>query len=176
MSQPYIAEIRMYPFTYAPRDWAWCYGQIIPISYNSTLFSIIGDFYGGDGRVSMALPNLQGRAVMGSGTGPGLSTRRIDQRIGTVGVELTSNQMPTHQHRVLGANGPVDGATDEGNADSVLGPQRGASVYKKDSLHNANLRADTIAYSGSGQAHENRQPYLAIPFCICLDGIYPPRN
>jgi len=176
MSQPFIAEIRMYPFTYAPMSWAQCDGQLMAISQNMALFAIIGSTYGGDGRISMGAPNLRGRAVVGSGIGPGLLPRSLGQPNGIAGVALSVNQIPAHSHDVQGAFGPAGGATAEGNASSVLGPQRGSLVYKKNVGHDANLHAETISISGSGQIHENRQPYLAIPFCICLEGIFPPRN
>lgn len=179
MSDPFYAEIRMLPYTFAPRFWGRCDGQLMDISQNTALFSLVGTTYGGDGRVSFGLPNLQGRAPLHWGTAPGLSPHYWGEMDGEPQVVLTRDEMPSHDHQVSAAFGTPDTITDEGQ-NNYLGPQFDPNItpYKQpfDGNNQVKMSYETIGVSGGSQAHENRQPYLAVQFCICLMGDWPPRN
>lgn len=172
MSEPFVAEIRIFAGNFAPRGWAFCNGQLLPISQNTALFSLIGTTYGGDGRTTTALPNLQGRAPMHPGRGPGLTDRRLGQRGGVETVTLTEAQMPQHRHS-------AEATTDTGVTNepvnhypaTVLG--RGSNLYKSSGSHTP---MDPLRNSGGSQPHNNMQPYLAINFIIALVGLYPSRS
>lgn len=173
MSEPFFAEIRILPYTFAPLDWASCDGQIIQVTQNTALYSIIGNQYGGTVGQTFALPNLKGRVPMGIGSGPGLTPRSIAQTGGTETVQLIYSEMPSHIHAAMSERDPVETPSPVG-AFFGLAP---ATYYWSDNL--ANLSPATpvfLATAGSGGAHENRQPYLALQFCICLNGDYPVRN
>ncbi len=180
MSDPFYAEIRILPYTFAPRTWAYCDGQFMAIAQNTALFSLVGTTYGGDGRTTFGIPNLQGRAplhAVGNQHAPGLSSHVLGQMGGFPAVTLTSAQMPSHDHQVIAGFGQV--TTDEGQ-NNYLGPQLAPALtpYKQpfDGQNQVAMGTTTIGTAGGNQAHENRQPFLAVPFCICLEGIYPPRN
>ncbi len=174
MSDPFIAEIRIFASNFAPRNWAFCNGQLLPISQNTALFSLIGTTYGGDGRTRTALPNLQGRAPMHPGQGPGLTSRRLGQISGTTTVTLTEAQMPHHTHAVQAMAEPASLFSPNADA-SVLARSVGGNAYATDS--NATpLDPQTIGDVGVSQAHENRQPYIAMHFIIALRGVYPNRG
>ncbi len=165
MSEPFIAEIRIFAGNFAPRGWAFCDGQLLPISNNTALFSLIGTTYGGDGRSTTALPNLQGRAPMHPGRGPGLTERKLGQRIGAEATSLSEAQIPSHTHN-------VDAHTDGDETSPV-------NHYLEDCWYTATANADSgsvISNTGSGQSHNNMQPYLAINFIIALQGLYPSRS
>jgi microcystin-dependent protein len=172
MSEPFVAEIRIVAFNFAPRGWAFCDGQLLPISQNTALFSLIGTTYGGDGRTTTALPNLQGRAPMHPGRGPGLTDRRLGQRGGTETVTLTEAQMPQHNHTEFGEDASARANTSQNNAFS--GP-RNNDVYAP-SANLVAMNPNMIGNTGGSQAHNNMQPYLTINFCIALVGLYPSRS
>ena len=179
MSAPFIGEIRMFPYTFAPRDWAFCEGQLLPISQNTALFSIIGTIYGGDGRTTMGLPDLRGRAPLGYSPTPhqGLSPNRLGELNGQEAVTLLSTQMPAHTHITHAYNGA--GTTSE-PSNQVL-PARDVSpdrfYISKDNTQNlVPMSGYALSMAGGSQSHENRQPYLTTNFCICLQGEYPQRN
>lgn len=172
MSDPFVAEIRVLPFNFAPTGWASCDGQLIPISQNTALFSLLGTNYGGDGKASFGLPNLGGRMAMGFGQGPGLSPRDIGEAVGQADVTLGINEMPAHGHTLMGGSAGL--AASPSNA-AMAPPANGASVYRMPGATTA-MAAESLGISGGGQAHENRQPYLALTFCIALQGIFPPRS
>lgn len=175
MSEPFIAEVRIWGLTFAPRGWAFCNGQLLPISQNTALFSLIGTTYGGDGRTTVALPNLQGRAPMHPGNGPGLSSRRLGQYGGTEAETLTPAQMASHSHTVQAAGtaaGPVN--TPANNLPVISGGRGGVSRYG--SAAQGNMSADTLSDTGGGQSHANMQPYLTLTFTIALQGLYPSRS
>ena len=175
MSEPFIAEIRIFAGNFAPRSWAFCDGQLLPISQNTALFSLIGTTYGGDGRTTTALPNLQGRAPMHPGTGPGLTTRRLGEKVGTETVTLTEAQMAQHNHS-FHADGSTGGPLGGGaNASDPVGNYLGASVKYSGSTASQVTMTATSSTGGS-QAHNNMQPYLAINFIIALQGLYPSRS
>ena len=173
MSEPFVAEVRIFAGNFAPRGWALCNGQLLPINQNTALFSLIGTTYGGDGRTTMALPNLQGRAPMHPGRGPGLTDRRLGENGGVTEVALTTSQMPSHTHATPYFN----------NEQATTGiPSAGATPGVNDSQHNYGPELDTESMSGQAlkpeggsQPHNNMQPYLGMNFIIALIGLYPSR-
>ncbi len=173
MSEPFLAEIRMFAGNFAPRGWAFCNGQLLPIAQNTALFSLIGTTYGGDGRTTTALPNLQGRAPMHPGIGPGLSDRRLGQAGGTETVTLNVNQMPLHTHIPRGTTGVNTLENPEQNS---WGQHSEENAYRNAANMNVNMSQDAVGAFGGGQAHDNRQPFLTLNFIIALVGIYPSRN
>jgi microcystin-dependent protein len=182
MSEPYIGEIRCFGFNFAPVGWAFCNGQLLSIAENQALFAILGTIYGGDGQTTFALPNLQGRIPMHWGSNPpGRSTTQIGEVEGSTTVTLTANQIPQHAHDVRSGDVKA-GAQGENtaipNAQSYLSnsalPNR---VYKTDpTSFTAQFSPKAISPAGGSQPHENMQPYLAINFCIALQGIFPSQN
>lgn len=172
MSEPFIAEIRIFAGNFAPRSWAFCNGQLLPISQNSALFSLIGTTYGGDGRTTTALPDIQGRAVMHPGRGPGLTSRRLGQRGGTEMVSLSEAQMPNHNHNFMAAPSPAEVKSPSGNS---LARSTGGTLYKATGtlvdMNNAALQS-----AGGSQPHNNMQPFLTMNFIIALQGLYPSRS
>ena len=173
MSEPFIAEIRIFAGNFAVRGWAFCNGQLLPVAQNTALFSLVGTTYGGDGRTTFGLPDLQGRAPMGEGRGPGLSDRRLGLKIGADIASVSDAQMASHNHSAKGSeNAPVSGMP--ANNYVAHGSGRGANAY---------LNADTnigaskeLLPTGGGGAHNNMQPYLALNFIIALQGLYPSRS
>ncbi|MCB1852562.1 MAG: phage tail protein [Gammaproteobacteria bacterium] len=171
MSEPFVAEIKIFAGNFAPRGYAFCNGQLLPIAQNTALFSLIGTTYGGDGRSTTALPNLQGRAAMHPGRGPGLTDRRLGERVGVTSVTLSEAQMPQHNHVMQGfPSAEVANPTSTrglGNAPIYGSPAAGTL---------GDLAAAAIGNTGGNQSHNNMQPYLAMNFIIALQGIYPPRS
>lgn len=167
MSEPFLAEIRMVGFNFAPRGWAFCDGQILPINQNQSLYSLLGTTYGGDGRTSLGLPDLRGRAPMHfNGSHP------LGQKGGQETHTLQVSEMPAHNHNLNASGAETGGITPGGN---VLA-NAGASLYTDQiAVNKGQLRASTIGTVG-GQAHNNMQPTLAIRFCIALRGLFPSRN
>jgi microcystin-dependent protein len=173
MSEPFIAEIRIFAGNFAPRGWAFCNGQLLPIAQNTALFSLIGTTYGGDGRTTTALPNLQGRAPMHPGRGPGLTERRLGQRGGVETVTLSEAQMPNHAHQMTASPNPGEApGPGTGNA---LARSVGASAYAP-ANNLVSFAAETMPNAGGSQSHNNMQPFLAINFVIALVGLYPSRS
>jgi microcystin-dependent protein len=172
MSDPFIAEIRVMPYNFAPRGWAGCDGQLIPIAQNTALFSLLGTSYGGDGRSTFALPDLRASFVMGPGDGPGLSQRYLGEHTGSATVTLLASEMPAHSHALQA--GVTPGAT--GPAGNVMAPTAGgAKVYRAPGAA-APMAASAISPAGGSVPHENRQPYLGLTFCIALQGSFPQRS
>jgi microcystin-dependent protein len=170
MSEPFIAEVRIFAGNFAPRGWAFCDGQLLPIAQNTALFSLIGTTYGGDGRTTTALPNLQGRAPMHPGRGPGLTSRRLGERLGVETVTLSESQLPSHTHGV-NSFGTPDSATPAGDKGIGAAPIYGDAAGTK-----VNMAANAVGSVGGGQAHNNMQPYLGLNFIIALQGLYPSRS
>jgi microcystin-dependent protein len=172
MSEPFIAEIRIFAGNFAPRSWAFCDGQLLPVSQNTALFSLIGTTYGGDGRSTMALPNLMGRAPMHPGRGPGLTERRLGERGGVETVTVTEAQMPNHNHNWRAAEDPADLQAPASNRamtrSSVNAWTASASLVP--------LAEQALQNSGGSQPHNNMQPYLVMNFIIALQGLYPSRS
>lgn len=173
MSEPFIAEIRVFAGNFAPRGWAFCNGQLLPVSQNTALFSLIGTTYGGDGRTTTALPNLQGRAPMHPGRGPGLTARRLGERGGVDAVTLSEAQMPSHTHSFVGVDRRADSGIAVGNA--VAEPRDG-NLYQTTSQNLVELSDQTLPNTGGSQPHNNLQPFLTINFIIALVGLYPSRS
>ena len=176
MSEPFIAEIRIFAGNFAPRGWAFCNGQLLPISQNTALFSLIGTTYGGDGRSTTALPNLQGRAPMHPGNGPGLTSRRLGQRGGVESVTLTEAQMPNHTHGLQAVQLTQftvgNSLTPGGNH---LAPPQTGNFYTG-TANNASMDTNAVTSTGGSQAHNNLQPFLTMNFIIALQGLYPSRG
>jgi microcystin-dependent protein len=183
MSEPFIAEIKLFAGNFAPRGFAFCNGQLLPISQNTALFSLIGTTYGGDGRNTTALPDMQDRAAMHPGRGPGLGDRRLGERGGSSAETLSQSQIPSHTHQVLAkgmGNDPVNNpvlantGVPSGNA---FATNPDTPLYGSDDGGAIDLLAsDAVSPVGGGLAHNNRQPYLGINFIIALTGLYPSRS
>lgn len=176
MSEPLIGEIRIIPYSFAPLNWAWCAGGVASIAQWQALFAVIGTTYGGDGRTTFGLPNLEGRVPLGYGQGPATSYYPIAQQYGFNSVSLTSNQLPSHTHEVFAGKSAGESTTPDGN--STVGLYRFNRLYYQSPTPSilAPMSNSALATAGAGEAHENRQPYLVLNFCIALDGIFPSRN
>ncbi|MEE9296354.1 MAG: tail fiber protein [Phycisphaerae bacterium] len=175
MSVPFIAEIKIFAGNFAPRGWAFCDGQLLPISQNTALFALVGTIYGGDGRTTFGIPNLRDRAPMHPGTGPGgLTTRRLGEGSGVETVTLSEAQMANHTHSVQGSALPA--SVNAPDNTTALARGVGGFTYGP----SANLVAlDTgslLPAGGGGVAHNNLQPFLTLNFIIALTGTFPSRN
>jgi microcystin-dependent protein len=173
MSQPFIGEIRMFGGNFAPAGWAFCNGQVIPISENDTLFNLIGTTYGGDGQETFALPNLQSRVPVHMGQGPGLSNYTIGQMGGVETVTLTTNQIPSHTHAPTANNGT---GTSTNPANNVWAGQPAYLQYNPGGSEDSALKSNAIQQAGGNQPHDNMIPYLCVNYIISLFGIYPTQN
>jgi microcystin-dependent protein len=169
MADPFVAEIRIFPFNFPPRGWAFCDGQLLPLSQNTALFSLLGTFYGGNGQSTFALPNLQGNVPVHVGQGSGLSSYFIGQEGGSETVTLLESEMPAHAHqaRCLGAFGDQPTAQNNSWARSTANPYI--------NTQNGQMSPQALAPSGSSFPHNNMQPYLTLNFCIAMQGVFPPR-
>jgi microcystin-dependent protein len=176
MSQPFVAEIRAVAYNFPPRGWAYCDGQLLPISQNTALFSLLGTTYGGDGKSNFALPNLQGQAVVGPGEGPGLSQYVLGESAGEQFLTLQSTEMPLHSHGIEAVPDPAD-LTDPG-ADRSLARSKPANAYQTDASAANQVQTDVhaLAPAGSGLPHNNMPPVLTLNFVIALQGVFPPRS
>ncbi|MBE9141564.1 phage tail protein [Nodosilinea sp. LEGE 07088] len=172
MSEPFIGEIRMFGGNFAPRNWAFCNGQLLPISQNAALFSLLGTIYGGDGRTTFALPDLRGRTPIHFGQGPGLSQYPQGDRGGIEQVALTLAEMPIHDHALMAADVPADQLSAANHALAV--PEEGP-IYAV-AQPNLAMAPGTVANTGNSQPHENRAPYLTVNYIIALVGIFPSRS
>jgi microcystin-dependent protein len=188
MSEPFIGQIQPYAFNFAPRGWALCDGQLMAISSNTALYSLLGTIYGGDGRTTFALPDLRGRAPIHQGTGPGLSTRKIGSKGGEERVTLAVSQMPSHNHTGDATlSGKVRCNSGAGNKDTPVGNSL-ATIARTNQYSDAGPNADmdegtvdasgnlTTSNAGGSQSHDNMQPYLTISYCIALIGLFPSRS
>lgn len=172
MSDPYIGEIRLFAGNFAPRNFAFCHGQLLPISENDALFSLLGTIYGGDGLTTFALPDLRGRVPLHMGQGPGLSNRSIGQRLGAETVTLTPSQIPLHAHAQRASTNAVNAG---------YGPMAAPGASATTSFYGSGapqvaMAATAVDNTGGNQPHSNMAPYLALNFIIALFGIYPSRN
>ena len=171
---PFVAEIRIFPFNFAPKGWAFCDGQILPLSQNTALFSLLGTTYGGDGRSNFALPNLQGSAPMHPGQGPGLSLHDLGETGGSETVTLLQSEIPAHTHAQMAQGGTGTKSTPANNSFARVSaatpyfPPAGAPLVS--------MSGQVIATAGGDQPHNNMMPYLTLSFCIALQGVFPPRT
>jgi microcystin-dependent protein len=179
----FVAEIRMFPFNFAPAGWAFCDGQLLPISQNTALFSLLGTTYGGNGQSTFALPNLQGDAPMQHGQGSGLSQRFLGEQSGVESVTLLQSEMPVHAHALHGCDSdagdpgndptgelPAKGYWDSGTAGGIVG------AYSDSASGAVAMAPQALSLAGGSLPHNNMQPYLTLNFCIALQGIFPPRT
>ena len=175
MSEPFVREIRMFAGNFAPRGWAFCDGQLLAVSQNDALFSLLGTIYGGDGRTTFGLPDMRGRLPIHAGHGPGLSERRLGAKAGQEHVTLTVNQLPSHTHTMQAATEIGTAATPQSN---VLARVTAGNPYFSSAAvaPTANMAAASIASTGGSQSHTNLLPYLCVHFIIALFGIYPSRT
>lgn len=167
--EPFLGQIQAFGFNFAPRGWAKCDGQLLPIAQNSALFSLLGTIYGGDGRTTFGLPDLRGRVSLHMGQGPGLSSRQIGEKGGSESNTLNVSQMPSHNHSANAVAEAADNSKPEGNS-------LASSPSYKDQAPDAVLRSTTVGNTGGGQAVNNMEPFLVINWCIALQGIYPSRS
>ena len=175
MSNQFVAEIRIFAGNFPPKGWAFCNGQLLPISQNTALFSLLGTTYGGDGKSNFALPNLQGCAPMQQGQGPGLSLRDLGELGGEQAVTLLTTEMPAHSHGAL-AGSTSDQPTPSGNAWGS-GQKGFGNVYvAPNPQKNTNMNPFAISVAGGNQPHNNMMPFLGLTFIIALQGIFPPRT
>lgn len=175
MTDQFVAEIRIFPFGFAPKGWATCDGQLLPISQNTALFSLLGTTYGGDGKSNFALPDMRGNSPMQWGQGPGLSYRDLGENGGETAVTLLDSEMPVHPHGLMATPFPADLDTP--------GPQnalaRSSPDIYKTSAGSPNLvmmSPQVVNPAGGSQPHNNMMPYLTLNFCIALQGVFPPRS
>jgi len=173
MADPFVAEIRIFPFNFAPKGWAWCNGQLLPLSQNTALFSLLGTTYGGDGESTFALPNLEGSAPMHPGQGPGLSLHDLGETSGSETVTLLESRIPAHSHALMASTSP---ANQPGPAPAnSLARTQGATPYVPPA-NIVQLSIETLAPAGGDQPHNNMMPYLTFYFNIALQGVFPPRT
>jgi microcystin-dependent protein len=174
MSDQFVGEIRMFGFNFAPTGWAQCDGQLLPISQNTALFSLLGTFYGGDGKSTFALPNLQGNVPLHQGQGQGLSERFLGEQGGSEFVTLIQSEMPFHNH-FLNASGVAGGlVSPEGNLWSPLAGRTPPNLYQGGPT-NTNMNPLAMGVSGASLPHNNMSPYLVVNFCVALQGVFPAR-
>ena len=174
MANPFVAEIRIFPFNFAPTGWAFCNGQLMPISQNTALFSLLGTTYGGDGKSTFALPDMEGNAPMHAGQGPGLSLYDLGETGGTETVTLLTSEMPAHSHTMGAQNVPLGSAVDP-TGNTFDRPASG-NFFNVANPSIVQMAPETLAVSGGSLPHNNMQPYLTLNFCIALQGVFPPRQ
>jgi len=172
VSSPFVAEIRIWACNFPPSGWAFCNGQLMPISQNTALFSLLGTTYGGDGKSTFALPDMQGNVPMHQGQGPGLAERFLGEMAGTETVTLLESEIPSHNHgmsvssQIALENNPKDQKFAEGDGVKMYAPNNNFVA----------MSPFALAPTGSSQPHNNMQPYLTLNFCIALQGVFPPRS
>jgi microcystin-dependent protein len=175
VADPFVAEIRIFPFNFAPKGWAWCDGQLLPLSQNTALFSLLGTTYGGNGKTTFALPDLQGAAPLHPGQGKGLSLYDLGQMGGSDTVTLLTSEMPAHNHTLFGTveNG-TQGTLTQG---ITVGTSVSGTVYQNNTASNlVPMSPNALAPTGGDQPHNNLMPYLTFYFNIALQGVFPPRT
>jgi microcystin-dependent protein len=172
MADPFLAEIRVFPFTFAPVGWAFCNGQLLPISQNTALFALLGTYYGGDGKSTFGLPDLRGRAPLHQGTGNGLSWHELGEMGGSETVTLLPSEMPAHAHG-LRANTVDLADTNVPGPAAVFAQSAGGALYQ--ATTDTQMAPDALVVAGGAHPHNNMQPYLTLHFCIALQGVFPQR-
>jgi microcystin-dependent protein len=180
MSSPFVAEITIFAFNFAPKGWALCQGQLLPISQNTALFSLLGTMYGGDGKSTFALPDLRDQTTLSMGQGAGLSQYFQGEQDGAANVTVLTTELPLHNHSF---NATIDRGTTAAATNNVLAtgaagpPNQAISGFMYSSAApNNQLSPLALSFTGSGQPHNNMQPYLALNFCIAMQGVFPPRG
>ncbi len=169
---PFLGQIQPFGFNFAPRNWALCKGDLLPIAQYTALFSLLGTIYGGDGRTTFGLPDLRGRVSLKDGRGPGLTPYQIGEKGGSPTVALTDQQIPSHDHLFqIVAEAPNQPKPTGGLLGTPATP-----IYSNAATPDAALKSSTIGSSGGGQGHENMEPYIVVNWCIALVGVYPPRS
>jgi len=174
MSEPFVGEIRMFAGNFAPRGWALCDGQLLAVSQNDALFSLLGTIYGGDGRTTFGLPDARGRVPVHAGSGPGLSPRPLGQKSGSESVTVTPGQLPIHTHPLQATSASGNSQTPVGKAISPTGGL--VDAYVEDNDDPKNMAPQAISNVGGSQSHANLQPFLCLNFIIALFGIFPSRS
>ncbi len=175
MSDPFVAEIRMFAGNFPPKGWATCDGQLLPISQNTALFSLLGTFYGGDGKSTFALPNLEGSAPLGQGQGSGLSQYFLGQSSGSETMTLLTTEMPIHNHFVTAySDDPADVAVPGPLA--ALGLAQGLTPYRPQADPNVTMNFNEVSIAGGSLPHNNMMPFLTVTFIIAMQGVFPPRS
>ena len=169
---PFVAEIRIFPFNFAPKGWAFCDGQLLPLSQNTALFSLLGTTYGGDGKSNFALPNMQGNAPMHPGQGPGLSLHDLGETGGSETVTLLESETPSHSHAV---NASAAEGTTGNPSGQLVANGVGVNMYTT-TFTATTLNPNAVGPAGGDQPHNNMQPYLTLNFNIALQGVFPPRG
>jgi microcystin-dependent protein len=172
MADPFVAEIRIFPFSFAPKGWAFCNGQLLPISQNTALFSLLGTTYGGDGKSTFALPDMQGNAPMHPGQGPGLSLHDLGEMGGSETVTLLQSEIPAHTHALQFSNNDSGVQTPAGQ---LLAGGVGVGQYAVPGPL-VQMNPNVVAPIGGDQPHNNMMPYLTLNFNIALQGVFPPRT
>jgi microcystin-dependent protein len=175
MADPFVAEIRIFPFNFAPNGWAFCDGQLMPLSQNTALFSLLGTTYGGNGKSNFALPNMQGNVPMHPGQGPGLSLHDLGETGGSETVTLLESEIPSHSHSVGAQTVPLGGVAAPAGA-TLSRPASGTLYFTGGSPSLVTMSPSVIAPVGGNQPHTNLQPYVTLNFCIALQGVFPPRT
>ena len=174
MADPFVAEIRIFPFNFAPKGWAWCDGQLMPLSQNTALFSLLGTTYGGNGKSNFALPDLQGRAPMHPGQGPGLSLHDLGETGGSETVTLLESEIPAHSHALRASSD--DGDLKAPSPARSLARSIGGFAYQSSTVGLQPMAPEALTPAGGDAPHNNLQPYLTFYFCIALQGVFPPRG
>jgi microcystin-dependent protein len=172
-SEPYIGQLMLVAYGYCPNGWAEASGQLLAIAQNQALFALIGTYYGGNGQTNFALPDLRGRVPVHVGQGPGLTPRTIGEAGGTESVTLLQSQMPAHAHALLGTTEPADAASP---TNAALATKARTTVYRAGAAPDTTLQGGSVAAAGGSQPHDNMPPYLAMRWCIALQGIFPTQN
>ena len=176
MADPFVAEIRIFPFNFAPKGWAWCDGQLLPLSQNTALFSLLGTTYGGNGKSNFALPDLQGRAPMHPGQGPGLSLHDLGETGGSETVSLLESEIPSHSHAMsVSSQLATENQNNNGGVGQLFAMGDGMNLYGPANSFTS-MAGQALAPAGGDQPHNNMQPYLTFFFCIALQGVFPPRG
>ena len=173
MADPFVAEIRIFPFSFAPKGWAFCDGQLLPLSQNTALFSLVGTTYGGDGKSTFALPDLRGRAPMHPGQGQGLSPRVLGETGGSETATLSESQMPAHSHSMMAQSALATGRIPAGNS---LARANKGQAFAPASANVVAMASQVLASAGGQAPHNNMMPSLTMSFCIALQGVFPPRS
>ena len=172
MADPFVAEVRIFPFNFAPKGWAFCNGQLLPLSQNTALFSLLGTYYGGDGKSTFALPNMQGNACMHPGQGPGLSLHDLGETGGSETVTLLESEIPAHAHTLRASAVTADQPTPQTTLTATVSSD---NLYAP-AANLVSMAPEALSPAGGDQPHNNLMPYLTFYFNIALQGVFPPRG